>query len=258
MTIISCQHYPTDLTITQSFLVESNLADSLSRLRKYSPSDILNAIAYVVKTGCQWEMLPSDFPHHKTVYHHFRSLSERGWFNDFLKLLVEGKRGALGLPPESAECVVDSQSVRSALNDSEKGIDGNKRIKGIKRHVAVDSNGYVLGVSVTTANVHDSRGACPLIGSLLETNKEIECIKGDLGYRPLLSTLKNVDGIFLDCVKSNFGTPDFIPINGRWVVERTFSWMENYRRLTRNYERLLKVARYMFIIGCVLFMLRYY
>lgn len=68
----------------------------------------------------------------------------------------------LGQPPDPYECVVDSQSVRSALPDSQKGVDGNKRIKGIKRHVAVDSNGYVLDVIATTANDHDSKGAIPL------------------------------------------------------------------------------------------------
>ena len=69
---------------------------------------------------------------------------------------------------------------------------------------------------------------------------------------------KDIDGVVLECVKSNFGTVEFIPIQGRWVVERTFSWMDSYRRLTRNYERLLSVAGHMFIAGCVFFMLRYF
>ena len=106
----------------------------------------------------------------KTVYHHFRSLSERGWFQNFLKIPVEGRRASLGLS--------------DAIDD--------------------------------------------------------------------------VDGIFLEYVKSNLGTPTFIPIEGGWVVERTFSWMDNYRRLTRNYEILLKVAAHMFIAACVFFMLRYF
>lgn len=250
--------YGTDLSAMQAVLVKACLDGHLSRLRKYKAIEILNAIAYVVKSGCQWSMLPSGFPGWRTVYHHFRSLSERGWFMSFLSTLVGAKRGAMGQHPEPETCVMDSQSVRSALPHSEKGVDGNKRIKGIKRQVAVDSNGYVIGVSVTTANVHDSKGAIPLMAQLIVNHKDIHLIKADLGYAFLSPSLANTDMPVLECVKSNFGTPDFIPIQGRWVVERTFSWMENYRRLTRNYERLLKVARHMFIVGCVFFMLRYF
>lgn len=250
--------YSSDLSLSQALLVQVNLEGALSRLRKYTPVEIINAIAYVLKTGCQWPMLPLHFPKWKTVYHHFRSLSDSGWFRTFLKTLVGGRRASLGLPPEAAVCVVDSQSVRSALPQTEKGVDGNKRIKGIKRHVAVDPNGYVLGAFTTTANIHDSKGAIPLLANILHDNIGMELVKADLGYKGLRDVFGDIDGIFLDCVKSNFGSPDFIPIEGRWVVERTFSWMENYRRLTRNYEKLLKVAAHMFIAGCVFFMLRYF
>ena len=130
--------------------------------------------------------------------------------------------------------------------------------KGIKRHVTVDSNGYVIGVSVTSANVHDSKGAIPLIAQLVVNHRDIHLLKTDLGYVSLGTALSNIESPVLECIKSNFGTPHFIPINGRWVVERTFSWMENYRRLTRNYVRLLKVARHIFIVGCLFFMLRYF
>lgn len=250
--------YITDLTDYQEILVAANLDGALSRLRKYRPVEILNAIAYVVRTGCQWPMLPHGFPKWKTVYHHFRSLGDRGWFRTFLDRLVEGRRGSLGQSLTTGTGVVDSQSVRSARPNSEKGVDGNKRIKGIKRHIVVDSNGYVLETSVTTANVHDSKGVIPLLANLIDNHNDTRHIKADMGYAPLKYTLSWIDGISLDCVKSNFGTPDFIPVQGRWVVERTFSWMENYRRLTRNYEKLLKVAHLMFLAGCVFFMLRYF
>lgn len=250
--------YGTDLNLTRTILLMANIEGVLRHQRKYIAVEIINAIAYVVKTGCQWKMLPKEFPHWRMAYHHFRSLSDRGWFKTFLRVLVEGRRSALGQYPTPYESVMDSQSVRSALADSEKGIDGNKRIKGIKRHVAVDTNGYVLDAVVTAANVHDSKGAIPLIARLLDGFNDIVRIKADLGYAPLRSTIRDIDGIVLECVKSNFGTTEFIPIQGRWVVERTISWMDSYRRLTRNYERLLSVAEHMFIAGCVFFMLRYF
>lgn len=229
-----------------------------ARLRKYHPLEIINAIAYIVRTGCQWTMLPKEFPNWKTVYHHFRSWSDRGWFKSLLTLLTQGRRCSVGQYPQAYECVLDSQSVRSARPESQKGVDGNKKIKGIKRHVAVDSNGYVLEVAVSAANVHDSKGAIPLIATVLSNNGDMGLIKADMGYLPLRNTMDHIDGVIIECVKSNFGTPDFIPIQGRWVVERTFSWMENYRRLTRNYERLPEVARHMFIAASVFFMLRYF
>ncbi len=83
----------------QGVLVKACLEGHLSRLRKYKAVDILNAIAYVVRSGCQWSMLPSGFPRWKTVYHHFRSLSDRGWFKSFLSALVEAKRASMGQPP---------------------------------------------------------------------------------------------------------------------------------------------------------------
>lgn len=250
--------YGSDLNHLQALLVQINAAGLMRRLRKHSLLDIIDAIAYVARTGCQWSMLPKSFPPWKTVYHHFRSLSELGWFDTMLRLLVKGRRAALGQPPEAEGCVVDSQSVRSGLPQSEKGIDGNKRIKGIKRHVSVDSNGYVLSAVTTKANTHDSKGAIPLIVNVMNDHRTVCRVKADLGYRSLESALEKIDGITLECVKSNFGTPRFIPVQGRWVVERTFSWMDNFRRLIRNYEKLLKVAAQMFIACCVFFMLRYF
>ena len=139
----------------------------------------------MVKNGCLWSMLPEDFPDWKMVCHHFRSLCERGWFCKFPGVLVEDRRASLGQYPEPYECVIDSQSVRSAPSDSQKGVDGNKGIKGIKRHVAVDSSGYVLEVNTTTANIHDSKGAIPLIAGILNNYKDVVSIKADMGYAPL-------------------------------------------------------------------------
>ncbi len=177
--------YSTDLTPVQIILLNANLGGALSKLRKYKPEAIINAISYVVRTGCQWSMLPVDFPNRKTVYHHFRSLSERGWFKQFLRVLTEGRRASLGQSPEPYECVIDSRSVRSALSDSQKGVDGNKKTKGIKRHVSVDSNGYVPEVNTTTANIHDSKGSVRLIAGTLDSFKDVVHIKADMGYAPL-------------------------------------------------------------------------
>lgn len=251
--------YITNLTEKQKLFIRASAGDDLPRPRKYCVFEVLNAIAYVLRTGCQWHMLPESFPKWKAVYHHFRSWSARGWFARLLKALVSGKRAADGRDPEPTAAVVDSQTVRWGYRQSDKGIDGHKRVKGIKRHLAVDSLGYPLWVSVTTANVHDSKAAPALISNSLASFPRIRLIKGDKGYSgPLERALPQAWDAELKCVKSNFGTSEFVPMEGRWVVERTFAWMEDYRRLTRNYERYLATAAEIFIAACVMFMLRYF
>lgn len=251
--------YITDLTPKQKLLIRAAAGDDLPSPRKYCVFDVFNAIAYVLRTGCQWHMLPAGFPKWKAVYHHFRSWSARGWFSKLLKTLVGGKRAARGHSPEPTVAVVDSQTVRWGYRQSAKGIDGHKRVKGIKRHLSVDSLGYPLDARVTTANVHDSKAACSLLANTLSLYPTISLIKADKAYSgPLERALPQGCAAELRCVKSNFGTSDFIPMEGRWVVEAAFAWMEDYRRLARNYERHLSTAREVYIAACVMFMLRYF
>lgn len=251
--------YPSDLSEAQMLLIESSFGDELPTLRRHSLHQIFNAIAYVLKGGIPWNMLPSDFPPHPTVYHHFMSFSHRGLWERLLPILTQGKRGAEGKPPFADTGVIDSQSVRSALPQSQKGIDGNKRVKGIKRHLIVDENGWPLDVTVTAANVNDGVAACALLNDKESYFPELDFIKADLGYRGTFQEAAwQRESITVECVKSNFGTPDFIPIEGRWVVERTFSWLDSFRRLTRNFEKLLTTARFVALASCVVMMLRHF
>lgn len=251
---------PTDLNERQMKIVRDIIPEKARRrLRSLTLESIVNAIAYVVKTGCRWNMLPTFFPKPRSVYHHFRSWSDRGWFDRLLKILVGFSRLRRGMNESPSVAVVDSQSVRQNLPHSEKGVDGYKRVKGIKRHISVDSNGYPLEVMVTTANIHDSRGAIPLMVNTLDVYPSVTRFKADKGYRTALTeSLKSCCNVDLECVKSNFGTSEFIPAKGRWVVERTFSWLENYRRLARNYEQFVRTARHMAVVACSMFMLRYF
>lgn len=199
------------------------------------------------------------YPNHKTVYYHYRSWSARGYLNKTLRILVMMKRQDSGQSLFPTMTVIDSQSVRTGLPHAVSGIDGGKHVKGIKRHIAVDKNGYFLGVDITTANVHDSKGAERLLSNVISDFKQIKIIKADLGYRGAFKEMPLAElGISLECVKSNYGTTQFIPIEGRWVVERSFSWMQTYRRLMRNYEQHLSSAAHMTMFAMVFFMLRYF
>ena len=216
--------------------------------------DIFNAIAYLVYTGCQWKMLPGCFPKPTTVYYHFRKWSESENLIQFLHSLVRIRRRQIGRKTEPTVAVIDSQCVRSGYPQSQKGVDGFKKVKGIKRHILVDSNGLPLLCDVTTANVHDSNGVGILLSNMRLYYPAVSLVKADQGYRGVDSSL---DGIVVECVKSNFGSQVFIPLSGRWVVERTNAWLENFRRLCRNYERYLTTARTMAYLALILFMLRY-
>ena len=233
------------------------IKSALSPFQKRAKVDlykVFTALAYLIRTGCQWKMLPSYYPKPSTVYYHFRTWCEAGQPIRILKHLVRERRKSLGRTLYPTVAVVDSQSVRSACAQSQKGIDGFKRIKGIKRQILVDSNGYPMLADVTTANIHDSKGLRNILSELRLNYPSIALIKADLGYR---GSETAGAGVIFESVKSNFGTSEFKPLSGRWVVERTNSWLENFRRLCRNYERYLFTARAMTYLACILFMLRY-
>ena len=163
-----------------------------------------------------------------------------------------------GKSSQPTVAVIDSQSVRTGLSHSEKGVDGGKKIKGIKRHLAVDSNGFPLTVVTSRANVHDSKGAIELVIDTRCKYPSINLLKADNGYRgSLVKNLNEALNVKLECLKSNFGTSEFKPIDGRWVVERTFSWLESFRRLNRNYEQFLNTAKGVAMAACAMFMLRF-
>lgn len=219
---------------------------------------ILNALFYVVKTGCQWKMLPGDFPRWRTVYEFYRKWISIGIFDRLMSALNAHARLSKDKSAKPSIAVIDSQSIRSGLSQSVKGVDGGKKIKGIKRHLAVDSTGYPLTLSISRANIHDSKGSIGLVADMICKFPTIRTIKADGGYRgTMVKLLKDTLSTELECVKSNFGTREFKPIGGRWVVERTFSWLESFRRLNRNYEQFLHTCSGIAKVACTMFMLRF-
>lgn len=208
--------------LTRRDFLRMFVPDVFKRKRTTDPIRLLDAMLYVVKTGCQWDKLcPQTFPKWRTVYNHFRSWGDRGWFTQLMRALVCYRRMQLGRNALPSMGVIDSESVRWGVPDSVKGIDGHKRVKGIKRHIMVDSNGLPMGVAATTANTSDQKGAIGLIAKTVTHCESITLIKADKGYRGALeANLPQMFGIELQCVKSNHGTSGFIPMSGRWVVER--------------------------------------
>ena len=228
--------YCTDLEETQ-WQVIRKILNVQERKRKYDLREIWNAIFYLVKTGCQWRMLPWHFAPWELVYDYDRKWCSWGEFDLLLSRLREKVRVKMGQKAESSLGIMDSQSVRWGDNRSLKGIDGNKKIKGIKRHVVVDKNGFLPAVMVTIACVHDSKAAYLLARCLRELCCNIKIILADAGYRgEIADKVKTAFGYILKVVTSGDKVNGFKPIGKRRIVERTFSWFDNYRRLCRNYE----------------------
>ena len=159
--------YPTDITETQWQCMEKILLPQ-TRKRKHDLREIWNAIFYLVKTGCQWRMLPENYPKWELVYYYFRKWSVMEDFDLLLGHLLSKVRVKWGQNAAASLGIIDSQSVRWGNNKSLSGIDGNKKVKGIKRHVVVDKNGFLIAIMITVANIHDSKAAILLMRVLKE------------------------------------------------------------------------------------------
>ena len=230
--------YQTHLTEGQWYYINKVFFENDCRHRKYSLRSIFEAVLYLLVSGCQWRMLPKDFPKWQSVYKFFRKWREDGRIEHFIEktiMKIRKKRNQNDTPSVGA---LDAQSVKWGNRMSDNGFDANKKVKGVKRSVVVDRNGFILGRRVDNASKHDSKLAYPLCEDTSFFWPTLRKILVDRGYR----------GEVADKVKEDFNievevsitpnvTKGFTPKPLRWVVERTFAWLDAFRRLVRNYEQ---------------------
>lgn len=226
--------------IREYYKVIKNMLDPKERFRKYSLRSVFDGILYIVKTGVQWRMLPSDFAPWQTVYYYFSKWKNEGLLEEIFDTLRGIVRRLSGRAESPSLGIIDSRSVRTSHHiDGQRGIDGNKKIKGRKEHIVVDTLGLPMSVRVHPANVHDSVGAEEVFESMRYKFTGLKRILADGGYRgeTVRNTVKRLLHCDLDVVlRSDKRTDRFVPMPKRWIVERTFSWLENFRRLTIDYE----------------------
>jgi len=251
-------NYPSDLTDKQ-WQVIKNIIETKSRKRKHSLRDMLNAMMYLTKTGSQWRMLPKDFGPWQTVYFYFRKWKLEGVFEELMHVLRQAVRKIKGKEISPSIGLIDSRSVRTShhIDSKEYGIDGGKKIKGRKEHIIVDTLGLPMAVRVHAANIHDSLGAVDTIELLKYKFPRLKKIIADGGYRGKLVDVVKEFGWDLSVVlRPNESSKKFQVIPLRWIVERTFSWIENYRRMTTDYEYKTDSAEAMLQITFCQIMLR--
>jgi putative transposase len=253
------QTYPTDLTNRQWDYIKDLIpaAKAGGRPRSIEMRQLINAILYIVMTGAQWRMLPKDYPNWKSVYHYFRIWRDDGtWQRIHDTLRAEVRRQAGRHKHPTAGCL-DSQSVKTTQVGGVRGFDKGKNVNGRKRHILVDTLGLLLLVVVTSAAVSDPAGARLLFARLTGACKKLRRIWVDGTYRgKLLDWVIDHCSFILEPVLRSDKMKGFVVLPRRWVVERTFAWLTQARRLSKDYEVLPASSEAMIYLAMTRLMLR--
>lgn len=254
------QLYPSDLSDSQWSIIQDLVpaAKSGGRPRSLDMRLVINAILYVVVGGIQWRMLPKEYPNWQSVYYYFRSWRDDGtWqrIHDTLRAEVRRQQGRHKHP--TAGCL-DSQTVKTGVTpDGVRGFDGGKLITGRKRHLLVDTCGFLLAVVVTAACVQDRDGARLLLAQLAGFCKKLRLIWVDGSYRgALLDWVAQRFAFRLQPVLRSDDQKGFVLLPQRWIVERTFAWLGLHRRLSKDFERLPASSEAFIYIAMTRIMLR--
>lgn len=216
-------------------ITDLNILPHVGRKRQHALRDVVAAIWYVCRTGCQWRALPGSYPPWSAVYYYFRRWQQHGIWQQLNTALNRADRQREQRAAEPALLCVDAQSVKLLpCIYEQRGVDGGKLVNGRKRQIAVDTGGRIWCAHVTAANVADSRAACGLLDQL--PTQRLEKTLTDAAYRGEFAQQLAKLNITFEVASRPPSEKGFVPLAQRWVVERTFSWLNYYRRLVHDYD----------------------
>jgi putative transposase len=247
--------YASDLTAAEWALIAPALPPPAAhgRPRTTDLRAVVEALFYLLATGCQWRALPREFPPRATVQRYFYRWRNTGLWQHLNRMLVEHARTALGRNPRPSLGIIDSQSVSTTESGGPRGLDPAKRIRGRKRHIVTDTQGFVLQSLVHAASVQDNHGAVPLLRALHGSRPTLHHVLADRVYRgrKLLEALADLGPWRIEIVQRPTGVKGFQLLPRRWVVERTFAWLGRCRRLAKDFEASLASAQAWLLIASI-------
>jgi len=258
---MSRKPYPSDLSDAEWLILKPLIppAKRGGRIRRVNMREIVDAIYYVLRSGCAWRMLPHDFPPWQTVYGYFNIWRREGVWETMNDALRECVRQEAGREIEPSAAIIDSQSVETTEVKGEREYDSNKKVKGRKRHIVVDVMGLLLAVVVHEASIQERAGAKLLLQrAVLKGFHRLQLIWADGGYsgQPMVDWVWQLAGWVFEVIERTEETVGFVVLPRRWVVERTFAWLGRYRRLSKDYEQLPETSEAMIYAAMVRIMLR--
>lgn len=232
------KYYRSDLTDSQWQLIKPNLPPEKERGRPRTTDlrEVVNALLYMLRTGCQWDMLPERFPPRSTVNGYFNAWKSDGTLDEINRVLRESVRVQEGRKRTPSAAIIDSQTSKTASVSESTGYDGAKKTKGRKRHIAVDVLGFLLAVVVHSAAIDERRGAKLLMQRVRQWFLALLKVWADGGYtgNALQDWFLSVCQCILEIVKRP--RKKFQIVKWRWIVERSFGWLNWQRRLSKDYE----------------------